>query len=593
MNFIKGVLYRVPSGEPVDLPLRHLAVFGVTRDSGKTTFIEAGVAATGLKAITFRTKRGEIEFEGARQLPIFFDERGLTHWKAFEGLISATLEEKVQREPGIRGAIIRVCMRPRQAETLEEVHERVKAHMGGKMGGFERDVFDKLDAYLNEVLPQIKQLRSRFTDKLDLQESGVYVEDLVGISDEVQCLLIASVMKKCYEEASGIIVVFPEAWKFLPQDRGSPVKWVIEKYVREMGAVESYLWMDTQDLRGVDKKHLRSIEVRLFGRQPDPHEIEELLKALPMARLAKPSPEQIMTLKLGHFYAKLRDMVELVYVRPRWLPEDVAIQVAKGVFAPDGPEVEQYKPRSPVRSTVNSQLLIDQSEVNDEVYKEKYEEEKRQREKLEKWMEAANIRINTLIEEMKEVEKEFARQVERVSDLKVEEKIKVFKEEFGKALNEQIEKGREEFGSMKEQLDDFEALKRILAKIILGVYPPIGARTPNGVSSEMAVNVQPTLTEFNVKTPRRELLEASDQDATGQILLLAHDGWFGERRKITAVRAELERKFNSRPRPGTVETTMGELTGKGIFEREKEANSWTYWLSAGAEKLIKAVQDEG
>jgi hypothetical protein len=573
MNFIKGVLYRVPSGEAVDLPLRHLAAFGVTRDSGKTTFIEAGVAAAGLKAITFRTKRGEIGFESARQLPIFFDERGLTHWKAFEGLISATLEEKVQREPGIRGAIIRVCMRPNRAETLEEVHARVKAHMKEKMGGFERDVFDKLDAYLEEVLPQIKALRARFTNKLELQESGIYVEDLTGISDEVQSLLIASVMKKCYEESSGIIVVFPEVWKFLPQDRGSPVKWVIEKYVREMGAVEGYLWMDAQDLRGVDKKHLRSIEVRLFGRQPDPHEIDELLKALPMPRGAKPSPEQIMTLKLGHFYAKLRDTVELVYVRPRWLPEDVAIQVAKGEIAPDGREVEFYKPRSPVSSSVNSQVL----EVNDEVYKEKYEEELRKREELEK---------------------DFARQVERVSDLKADVKLKEFGEKFKAEVGKQMENDQATIKRLEADLEVFDRLRKVLGEIVLGDISDEMVKEAlrkadealKGERSEVAVNVQPTLTEFTVKTARREVLEATDQNPDGQILLLAHDGWFGERRKITHVRAELERRFNSRPRPGTVETVMGDLTGKGILTREKDANSWTYWLSAGAEKLIKAAE---
>ena len=108
--------------------------------------------------------------------------------------------------------------------------------------------------------------------------------------------------------------------------------------------------------------------------------------------------------------------------------------------------------------------------------------------------------------------------------------------------------------------------------------------------SEVAISVQPTLTEFTVKVPKRELLEATDQDATGQILLLAHGGWFGERRKITAVRAELERKFNSRPRPGTIEKMMGDLTAKGVLTREKDMNSWTYWLSPGAEQLIKTAE---
>lgn len=558
MNFIKGVLYKVPSGEPVDIPLRHLGAFGVTRDSGKTTFIESAVAASDLRAITFRTKRGEIGFEGAKQLQIFFDERGLTHWKALEGLIAATLEEKVSHEPGIRGGIITVCTRPTQATTLEEVHERVGARLQDpKVRGFEKDVFNKLDAYLTEVLPQIRQLRPRFTNQLDLPTSGVYVEDLTGLSDEIQSLLLASIMKKCYEESTGIIVVLPEVWKFLPQDRGSPVKWVIEKYVREMGAVEGYLWIDCQDLRGVDKKHLRSIDTRLFGRQPDPHEIDELLKALPLPRGAKPTPEQIMTLKLGHFYAKLRDNVELVYVRPLWLPEDVAVKVARGELEPDSPDVQKFKPEKQV------------VEVNDDlVYKEKYEEERRKRE---------------------EVEREFTRQVERVSDLKADEKCNVFANKFKEEFGKELVKADDTISQLKK---DFEGVDQFREALLQFLGPAL--QKPSAVQanspSEVTVSVQPTLTEFTVKVPKRELLEATDQDATGQILLLAHGGWFGERRKITAVRAELERKFNSRPRPGTVESAMGDLAGKGILTREKDMNSWTYWLSPGAEKLIKVAE---
>ena len=328
---IKGVLYRVPTGEPIAIPKRHLAVFGVTRDSGKTTFIESAVLSSGLRAVTFRTKRGELGFEQAIPLPLFFDEKGLTHWKALEGLISATLEEKVSREPGVREAIISVCQNPTQAKTLSEIHTRVRQELQNPRlrDGFKKGVLVKLDAYLQEVLPQLEKLRDRFTTKLEMPREGTYVEDLVGLSDELQNLFVASLMRKIYEEMSGVICVLPEVWRFLPQDRGSPVKWIIEKYVREMGAVDSWLWIDAQDLRGVDKKHLRSIDIRLFGRQPDPHEIEEVLKALPLPKNLKPSITDVMTLKVGHFYAKLKDRVELVYVRPNWLPEEAAVRIAK------------------------------------------------------------------------------------------------------------------------------------------------------------------------------------------------------------------------------------------------------------------------
>jgi hypothetical protein len=545
LKYIKGVLYRVLSGEPVDIPLRNLAVFGVTRDSGKTTFIESAVAASGLKALTFRTKRGELGFEGARQVPIYFEERGLTHWRALEGLIAATLEEKVQREPGIRGAIIDVCTRPTQAQTLEEIHERVKQRLEDpKIRGFVRDVFSKLDAYLKEVLPQLETIRPRLTNRLELTEPGVYVEDLTGLSDEVQCLLLASVMRKCYEELSGIIVVFPEVWKFLPQDRGSPAKWILEKYVREMGAVDGYLWIDAQDLRGVDKKHLRSIDTRLFGRQPDPHEIKDLLDALPLPRSEKPTPEQIMTLKLGHFYAKLRDKVELVYVRPRWLPEDVAVQVAKGSIAPDGPEVERYKPREE-HSSVHSSGQLKVQEDDEELWKEKYEQlQKEYREYQDS------------------IEKEMAQRL-LVTD----------------ELNRKVE-------TLSQKATELEPFKK-LRDTLIDVIGPVRVATPSADAGELEVGVRPTITEFTVRKAKIEKLEASDQDTQGQILLLASNGWFTDGRKNKTIRVELGRKFNNMPNQDTVDKVMSELTGKGIFDRQIVNNSWTYTITPQAKGLIK------
>lgn len=353
MTEITGVLYEVPTGAAVGIPKRHLAAFGVTRDSGKTTFIESAAAAEGkLRVIVFRTKRGELGFESARKLPLFFDEKGLTHWKAFEGLLSATLEEKVQREPGVRAAIMTLCNTPTQAKDLHEILERAEQKLANpKLRGFHRDVYTKIVNYMKEVLPQLDRLRGKFTETLELDEPGVYVMDLIGDgirSDDMQNLFVASVIRKVYEAFRGVIIVVSEIWKFIPQDRGSPVKWVIEKFVREMGVVDGWMWLDAQDLRGVDKKHLRSFDVRLFGRQPDHHEVEEILKELPLDRDEKPTSKQIMTLKLGHFYAKLGNFVKLVYVRPVWLPEEVAVRVAKGEIEPTSDEVQKYNPKNKV-----------------------------------------------------------------------------------------------------------------------------------------------------------------------------------------------------------------------------------------------------
>jgi hypothetical protein len=340
LKSIQGVLYRVPTGEPVDLPLHHLAAFGVTEYSGKTTLIEAAIMAAQYRGLTFRTKRGELGFEGATRLPIYFEDKGLTHWRNLEGLMSATFNERIEREPGIRYAVQQVCKQPAPAETLQQVFERAQEKQREfKAGTFKEEIFGKLVNYLEEILPQLRRIP--YTDRLEMGESGLYMMDLVGLTDEMQNLVIANVLRKIYSDGSNVIVVLPEVSKFLPASQGSPVKWMFNRLISEGRSVGIYMWLDTQNLKGVDKTPLRSVAVRLFGMQPDAYEIKELLRALPGEPL--PRPVDIMKLKVGHFFTNFRGRMLEVYVRPYWLPEEVAVRVARGELEPDSEEVQRWK----------------------------------------------------------------------------------------------------------------------------------------------------------------------------------------------------------------------------------------------------------
>jgi hypothetical protein len=50
-----------------------------------------------------------------------------------------------------------------------------------------------------------------------------------------------------------------------------------------------------------------------------------------------------MTLEMGQFWAKIRSTFVKVYARPVWLPEGLAIKVAKGEVAADSDEVQSFK----------------------------------------------------------------------------------------------------------------------------------------------------------------------------------------------------------------------------------------------------------
>ncbi len=323
--------YELKTAKPVHVGLHHLIITGMTQLSGKTTTLEALLSRSKLTALTFRTKRGELGFENASAIQAYFDDKGLTHWRALEGLLSATLEEKVQREPGVRGAIIRLCS---GSEGLQDIYHRNEESLEDqKIKGFMRDVHTKIKAYLDLVLPQLRSYL--FAQSVDLK-GGLNMMDLEGMSDELQALVIFATTEWIYRNNRDTVLVMPEALKFLPQDRGSPTKVAVEKFVREGAAIGNYLWIDSQDLRGVDKKFLRQIDNWILGRQRDPREIESTIQAIPLPKRLKPEPEEIMQLEIGHFIACLHDEVRRVYVQPAWLDESTAKQVALGKMKPQG-----------------------------------------------------------------------------------------------------------------------------------------------------------------------------------------------------------------------------------------------------------------
>ena len=501
--------YEVASGEPVYLPLHHLAIFGMTQLSGKTTTLEALISRSALKAIAFIVKRGESGFSRYNLVTPYYKPR--SDWQFIEGLVNVALGEKVKFEPGMRYGIMQVC---KGRKNIKEIQEAAKEFARTSKRDFMRSVYEKLAAYLDIVIPELEKWT--FTEKLELSE-GINVMDLSGMRLETQHLVIASTIEYAFANLDHIIVIIPEAWETIPEGKMTPVKWVAEQFIRKGAALGNYLWLDSQDIGGISKTPLRQCDNWLMGRMKEAHEVERILKQLLGMKVPA---EEIQTLPLGHFYAAIGNNVKKVYVLPAGVPESVGIEVARGIRTPE--------------SVHDEFLKVKVMESDDEVYREKFEGEKCKREQ-------------------------------------VEDLLKERDEQIGRLLSE---------------LEKFRTFQQALEDLFPQQTGPIGASAPNSVS----VSVQPTLTEFNVKTVKREVLEATDEDATGQILLLAAAGWFKEKRKIKTILVELNRKWNSTPRSSTVESIMGQLTGNGIFTREKEANSWTYWLTPEAEKFIRINQ---
>jgi hypothetical protein len=339
--------YVVGTGEPVEIPLRHTAVTGQTQESGKTTTLEGLISRSGLQAVAYVTKRGESSFHVMHPIPPYFQERA--DWKFVQSLLEASTETKLKFE---QSWIMRAS---EAAKTLQDVQANIKRFLDGvkapplppakpKRGkqaaepkerwtqkparGLSGDVYYVLNKYLDDIMPQLAEMP--YTTALDLA-AGLNVMDLRDYEFPLQALVIRSVTDRIRQHLEGTINIIPEAWKFAPKFRGSPVRLAAEEYVREAAAMKNFLWIDSQDLAGVADVLMRQVGVWLFGVQRATREIWRALEHMPEGLPAKrPRPADIATLSKGQFYVCFGKEMHKVYVQPAWMTAAHAEAIARG-----------------------------------------------------------------------------------------------------------------------------------------------------------------------------------------------------------------------------------------------------------------------
>jgi hypothetical protein len=332
--------FEIGTGDRVDIPLAHMVVTGLTQASGKTTTLKALISrTTDRRSVAFITKRAEGAFQDASLIAPYFREQ--SDWQFVESLLEATMRQRMKFE---RGWIMRVT---RGAQTLEQVYANLQVQLFGDdnyrsgnqkkrkhavhpASGMNADIYLQLSAYFDILLPQLRGLRLRMgagAGNTLILKPGLNVMDLTEFSMEMQSLIIASTIDACYL-MNGVTVVIPEAWEFLPQSRKTPVMRSAEAFVRKAAASQNFLWLDSQDISGIEKTILKQVSVWILGNQREINEVEHTLKQLPIARHARPKPEEIMHLGRGEFFACFDKETHKVYVCPQWLASGVAQRYA-------------------------------------------------------------------------------------------------------------------------------------------------------------------------------------------------------------------------------------------------------------------------
>jgi hypothetical protein len=310
--------FAVGSGEPVSVPLRNLVVTGQTQESGKTTTLEALVQRSGRRAIAFVTKRGEIPFPGARRIQPYFRERA--DWQFVDQLLEAQLREK---NKFLRPWLIRAC---RTTKTLADVHQAIKRELRNARGGFSVGIYTQLDAYLELIVPEIG--RATLAERIELAP-GLNVMDVSGYTLPMQMLFVQSAIDWILERERDVVTIIPEAWEFIPEGKGSPVKASAVALVRKGSALRNHIWVDSQDTAGVDKVILRGCPVWLIGVQREANEIKRNLLNIP-ADVKRPKPADVARLTRGQFFICFGATTIRTYVQPAWLDEKNARAIARG-----------------------------------------------------------------------------------------------------------------------------------------------------------------------------------------------------------------------------------------------------------------------
>lgn len=305
------------TGNAIRIKPAHLFISGVTHEAGKTTTLEALIERSGLSAISFITKPGEECFEKGEIHKTFFQEDA--DWKVIEKLFESLLGEKMK---DVRPKLIELC---KHEKTLKSIKQSIDNAVEDSKGT-ERKSLILLQAYFEDLFDELKD--KEYISDLNLK-SGVNLMDLTEYREELQSFIINSVLNQILKNYDNTIVLIPEAWKFIPQTKGTPCKYSITQLVRQGAVKNNFIWFDSQDIAGVDKQILKQVSIWMLGLQTESNEVNHTIEQIPLPKNKKPTSDVIMNLQVGEFFVSSINLVKKIYVMPKWMNENEAKEIAK------------------------------------------------------------------------------------------------------------------------------------------------------------------------------------------------------------------------------------------------------------------------
>jgi len=309
-------------------------------------------------------------------------------------------------------------------DTLEEIQrvieQKIEGSDSGKMRIHSKELgkLRVINHTFKKIIAFIKQFK--VTNELKLKPGfNVLNVSLPGaplrLKTAFQQLILRStlvmLMQPQYEK---VLFVHDEFHKSSPQRWSSIVKQPMSDGISEGRSKEVFFWLADQAMTKVDKEPLKPVKIWVVGQQMEDNEVNDAVKSVNDITDLKVGDKDIKRLRVGNFLVVdgVNMQVEEAYFQPNGVPDELAIEIAKGNKKPQ--EAESYLKSFKFQITqIEDEKMIedlkvklseekgkrDQAEKDRDRYKLKFEE-------LEKSF--PNMRSQIYNEVMEKIEKDLA-----------------------------------------------------------------------------------------------------------------------------------------------------------------------------------------
>jgi len=534
------------SGIPVEVGLMHSVISGITR-SGKSETTHAMIKRVENTRFLIFDVKDPRDYQGVGvDVPIYIQEK--TDPLMLKRLLESQSHLSLKFE---FPELIKVC---KHEDTWNGVLDGINQSLREGIHPIVENKLLVLQHLLTKLVNELE--KTPIVDRLELRDR-VNVVDLSKVSRELQQLAVYSSLRWVLEKERDLVVVLDEAHRFVPEEGSNASKEVVIQLIREGGAKGIWCWIVDQTITGVDKQVLKQCWIWVLGKQRELNEAKRTLQQVPFKTGL--NERDIMRLGVGHFIVCTDQFAKIVYVWPSWLPEDVAVKVARGEVSVE--EVVNFK----------FQLLREDEEL---VWKEKYEGLLRDFEKR-----VEEERQKAFREAMKKVD-------ETKKQLNVEEYQRTIAEL--KEENSNLKKAYEAtVEQLKKASSDLEAFAKVREGLMSLLPTPATMSPVSDVPSDVVVSRD--IPEVTVAF-RKPKVEADENSWRGRLFCLLADGFFDESRRLTPIRERLQKDYGSMPNAALISNELVELVKMHLLKREQEGGQWVYMIHPGAKERVRTKE---